>query len=201
MTTLDLEVSSMQAPAPQRVRMFGIEIDRVNMDEAIAQVSRWLDLPPDVCRFVVTPNVDHAVMVQEHAGLRSVYDEAHLILADGLPIILASKLLKKGLPQRVAGSELVPLLFERLPPSRQLRVYLLGAAPGVAERAAGKIHEQWPGAVVVGTYSPPLGFEKDADEELRILDKLRAAEPELLVVGLGVPSKNCGCTSTFTSCP
>lgn len=189
MTAQELEVLSMERSANPRVKMFGIEIDRVDMDEAIETVANWLDAPQEVCRFVVTPNVDHAVMVQEHEGLRRVYAAAHLILADGLPIIVASKLLKKGLPQRVAGSELVPLLFERLPSERQLRVYLLGAAPGVAERAAARIHERWPGVIVVGTYSPPLGFEKNPEEETRILQKLREAEPELLVVGLGAPKQ------------
>ncbi|MCA9152380.1 MAG: WecB/TagA/CpsF family glycosyltransferase [Planctomycetales bacterium] len=189
MTTTEINPFPMESTTLPRVRMFGIDIDLVNMDDAIQQVVTWLNEPHDVCRFVVTPNVDHAVMVQEHEGLRRVYDDAHLVLADGLPIILASRLLKKGLPQRVAGSELVPLLMERMPRERKLRVYLLGAGPGVAERAAAKIAEQWPGVQVVGTYSPPLGFEKDSEEEARILQKLREAEPELLVVGLGAPKQ------------
>ena len=128
-------------------------------------------------------------MLRTHAELRRVYDEAHLILADGLPIIVASRLLKKPLPERVAGSELVPLLFAAMPAERQLRCFLLGAGPGVAERAALRIQRQWPGVRVVGTYSPPFDFENDESETQRIVETLAAAEPELIVVGLGAPKQ------------
>ena len=64
------------------------------------------------CRYVVTPNVDHAVMLREHEGMRQSYGEADLILADGVPIVWASRLLQKPLPERVPGSELVPALFD-----------------------------------------------------------------------------------------
>ena len=90
-------------------------------------------------------------MLQSREDFRRVYDSAHMILADGLPIILASKLVGKRLPERVAGSELVPLLLESIPADRHLRCFLLGAAPGVADRAAAKIVERCPGVQIVGT--------------------------------------------------
>lgn len=75
MTTLDLEVSLCK-PLPQRVRMLALRLT----PEHGRRLHRFLVASlPHVCQFVVTPNVDHAVMVQKHAGLRSVYDEAHLI--------------------------------------------------------------------------------------------------------------------------
>ena len=70
-----------------------------------------------------------------------------------------------------------------------LKVFLLGAAPGVAERAAERIHERWPSVEVVGSYSPPLGFEKDACENENILQQVAAAKPDVLVVGLGAPKQ------------
>jgi N-acetylglucosaminyldiphosphoundecaprenol N-acetyl-beta-D-mannosaminyltransferase len=174
----------------QRIRLFELNIDAVCMNYAIARILAWAeDDSESPCRFVVTPNVDHTVMLREHEELRRVYRDAHLVLADGFPIVLASKLVKKPLPERVAGSELVPDLFAAIPRGSSLRVFLLGAAPGVADRAAEVIHQRWPRVQVVGTYSPPLGFENDPHEEQQTLDRLKSASPQVIVVGLGAPKQ------------
>ena len=172
--------------------LFGVEIDAFNMDQAVEQVREWVLAPVEqTCQFVVTPNVDHAVLLQENEGLRQAYSSAGMILADGHPIIWASRLLRKPLPERVPGSELVPCLFDAFEKSddRPLKVYLLGAAEGVADRAAIKMAAQWPRVETVGTYSPPMGFEKDAAESQVILDRIAAAKPDVLVVGLGAPKQ------------
>ena len=68
-------------------------------------------------------------------------------------------------------------------------MFLLGAAPGVAARAAENIMRRWPGVEVVGTYSPPLGFEKNPLENEHILEQISGARPDVLVVGLGAPKQ------------
>ncbi len=171
----------------KRIRLFGVEIDVLKMNEAVSLIHDWLRQPQDICRYVVTPNVDHTIVLQSNRSFKDVYQDAHLVLADGAPIILASRLLRKPLPERVAGSELVPNLFQAASPSQPIRTYLLGAGPGVAERAAKRITQQWPGVEVVGTYCPPMGFEKDPDEVQNILGKLRDTKPDLLVLGLSCP--------------
>ena len=93
------------------------------------------------------------------------------------------------MPERVAGSDLVPAVFDAVDPQQPLRVFLLGAGPGVAERAAGIIEAKWEGVKVVDTYSPPFGFEKDDAEQERILAKVEAAASDILVVGLGAPKQ------------
>ena len=157
-----------QAPPRRRVRLFGMDIDPVRMPEAVAQVLAWIDQDDDPCRYAVTPNVDHAVLFQEHAGLRQAYAEASLVLADGAPVVLASRLLGRPLPERVAGSDLVPKVFDAAAAGSdargRLKVYLLGGMPGVAERAAANIESKWPHVEVVGTASPPLGFERDREQ-------------------------------------
>jgi N-acetylglucosaminyldiphosphoundecaprenol N-acetyl-beta-D-mannosaminyltransferase len=172
-----------------RVQLFGVEIDACTMQEA---VSRILDSGTDHfgCEFVVTPNLDHAVLLEKNEGLRAAYEHARLVLADGWPVILASRLLGRPLPERVTGSDLVPAVFDACQKcARSLTVYLLGAGPGVAERAATKIQERWPLVSVVGTYSPPLGFERDPKECSAIIERINAASPELLVLGLGAPKQ------------
>ena len=173
---------------PQRVSIFGIQIDAVTMTEAVAIVMSWLNRPLETCRFIVTPNVDHIVLLQEHDGLRAAYQEAGLVLADGWPVVAAARWLGHRVPERVAGSDLVPAILGA-PHERVVRVFLLGAAPGVADSAAANIQTRWPGIEVVGTYSPPLGFESDSAENERILELIAIAEPDLLVIGLGAPKQ------------
>ena len=173
----------------ERTSLFGIEIDPLAMDQAVDRVWRWFDELSGDCRVVVTPNLDHAVMLQEHQQLQEAYRRADLVVADGWPLVMAARLLRRPLPARVAGSDLVPAIFSRAHASRGLTVFLLGAGPGVANRAAERIHTNWPAVQVVGTHSPPIGFEHDEEENLEILARIAAAGPDLLVVGLGAPKQ------------
>ena len=174
---------------PERVRLFGVEIDPVGMREAVSCLHEWIAAPQSVCRFVVTPNVDHIVMLQHSEPLRNAYAAADLVTADGMPVVVASRWLGRPLPERVTGADLVPALFSAADPKRPLRVFLLGAALGVAERAASRIEATWKCVTVVGTYSPPLGFEKNADENRHILAQIAAVHPDVVVVGLGAPKQ------------
>jgi N-acetylglucosaminyldiphosphoundecaprenol N-acetyl-beta-D-mannosaminyltransferase len=173
----------------QRIRLFGIEIDAVNMRETVDQLFSWVQSPQATCRYVVTPNADHAVMFQEHIGLRAAYEDASLVLADGISVMLAARLLRLRLPQRVAGSDLVPALFAAAEERGPIKVFLLGAGPGVADRAAKNIASRWPAVTIAGTCCPPLGFERDTAENERILAQIAAARPDVLIVGLGAPKQ------------
>lgn len=171
------------------VEMFGMRIDALKMSEVVDRIFHWVQSSDGQCRYLVTPNVDHAVLYQHHAGLRHAYEQASLVLADGMPVLWASRLLGRPLPQRVPGSDLAPALFAAAARRGGLRVYLLGAGPGVAARAAEAIEETWPAVRVVGTYSPPLGFENDPDENNQILARIQMNRPDVLVVGLGAPKQ------------
>jgi N-acetylglucosaminyldiphosphoundecaprenol N-acetyl-beta-D-mannosaminyltransferase len=129
-------------------------------------------------------------MYQENEALRASYASASLILADGLPVVLASRLLGRALPERVAGSDLAPAVFKHAADAaRPLRVFLLGAAAGVADRAAENIVARWRNVRIVGVLSPPLGFERNEQENQRILEAVAEAQPDLLILGLGAPKQ------------
>ncbi len=172
-----------------KTRLFGIEIDALAMPQAIECVMQWVQERSLSCRYVVTPNVDHAVMFQENAALRDSYRHAALVLADGAPVIWASRLLRRPLPERVAGSDLAPAIFAAARAERPLTVFLLGAMPGVAQRAAARIETRWPAVKVVGTYSPPLGFECSETENAKIIQQINSCSPDVLLLGLGAPKQ------------
>ncbi len=163
--------------------LFGMQVSRVTMQQTVATLLNWCREPRgDASRYIVTPNADHAVLFQQRTDVQAAYRDASLVLADGTPLVWASRLLGQSLPERVAGSDLVPQLFAAA--ETPLRVFLLGAAPGVAEMAATQITHQWSAVRVVGTSSPPLGFEKDPVENGRVFDAIAAAAPDLVIVGL-----------------
>lgn len=174
---------------PRRIYLFGVQMDAVTSDQAVGQIQGWIEECLPRCRYVVTPNVDHAVMLQESVPLQSAYANADLVLADGWPVVAASRLLGRPLPARVAGSDLVPALFDATNLTRPITAFLLGALPGVAERAARRIQQQWPNVRVTGTYSPPFGFERNATETSLILERIGNARPDVLVAGLGAPKQ------------
>jgi N-acetylglucosaminyldiphosphoundecaprenol N-acetyl-beta-D-mannosaminyltransferase len=180
----------MSVVPESKVSMFGMEIDRVTLGGAVSQLFEWIDAGDRECRYAVTPNLDHVVQYQEKADLRAAYQSASLVLADGWPLVTASRLFRDALPERVAGSDLVPALFSHAQASKKsVTVFLLGAATGVGEIAAEAIQSRWSCVNVVGTYSPPLGFEHDAGEVARIRDRINSASPDILVVGLGAPKQ------------
>lgn len=174
--------------AERTVHLFGAHIAPLRMAEAVERILRWTQ-SRECCRYVVTPNVDHCVMLAENEAFRRAYDAAALVLADGFPVVLASRLLGNALPERVTGSDLVPALFSAASADRPVSVYLLGAMPGVGEEAARRIHETWPFVRVAGTYSPPLGFEKNPVENRAIIERINSVRPDLLVLGLGAPKQ------------
>lgn len=191
-STPTLERSSRPKTLPvqfeEKSQLFGMEIDSMRMRDAVRTLRGWVN-ESKACRYVVTPNVDHAVQFQENEQLRAAYADADLILADGHPIVWASKLLGQPLPERVPGSELVPHLFDACNAQGGVKVFLLGAAEGVAETAASNMAQCWPALKTVGTYSPPMGFEHDQKECAAILCRISECKPDIVVVGLGAPKQ------------
>ena len=172
-----------------RARLFSYLVDRVSMAQTVERLLSWRAADDGVCRYVVTPNVNHTVLLERHAGLRRAYRDASLVLIDGMPIYWAARLLRRQVPERVAGSDLAPRLFEAAERSGGLSAFLLGALPGVAQRAAERIEARWPAVSVVGVCSPPLGFEKDERQNDAIIEQIAQARPDVLLVGLGAPKQ------------
>ncbi|GAC1424276.1 MAG: WecB/TagA/CpsF family glycosyltransferase [Candidatus Velthaea sp.] len=143
---------------------------------------------PHAMKYVVTPNAAHVVMLQSDALFRRVYEDAFLVVPDGVPLLWAGGILRQPLPERVNGTDLFEGLCARAA-DRDLRVYLLGGREGAATAAAAKLIARHPALRICGTYSPPFGFEKDALESANIVQRINAAKPDLLFVGLGAPKQ------------
>ncbi|MBX3275852.1 MAG: WecB/TagA/CpsF family glycosyltransferase [Sandaracinaceae bacterium] len=172
--------------------LLGVEVDCVTMAQAVDRLWDVLRAPDYGCAYVVTPNLDHARLLEERTDLRAAYADAALRVVDGMPLVWASWLFRKPVRERVAGSDLVPELLASASPARRdrpLSFYLLGAAPGVAERAAEPLLALSPHLAFAGCYSPPFGFEHDDGENERIATRIAEAAPDVLVLGLGAPKQ------------
>jgi N-acetylglucosaminyldiphosphoundecaprenol N-acetyl-beta-D-mannosaminyltransferase len=136
---------------------------------------------------VYTPNVDHIVTLERNARFRDVYTRASLSFADGVPVLWASWLLRPVLPEKLSGSDMM-LPLARLAGREGWRVYLLGGSPGAAAIAAEKLRAQC-GTNVVGVDDAMIRIGDRSPEQRAIVERIRAARPDLLLVALGAPKQ------------
>lgn len=160
--------------------VMGIAFDNVTMDEALARARALLR--GEKAAYVVTPNAEIAYEALHDASLRALLNGADLILPDGAGVVLASRILKTPLKQKVAGIDFAAGLLQELSKTGG-RLYLLGSKPGMAERAAETMQEQNPGLVVCGTAD---GYFQD---EAAVVAAINAARPDVLFVCLGAPKQ------------
>jgi N-acetylglucosaminyldiphosphoundecaprenol N-acetyl-beta-D-mannosaminyltransferase len=138
--------------------------------------------------WVATPNVDICRAAGRDPQLLDLLSGASLVVADGMPLVWATRLRGDPLPERVTGSSLIYSLTDAAAQHGQ-SIYLLGGEPGVADRAAEVLSGRYPGLAVVGTDSPSLNFHVSPDSVEAIRRRLAAARPDIVFVGLGFPKQ------------
>src|SRR4051812_40986377 len=142
----------LDPPVRKRVRLLGLDIDPVTEAEVIATILRGLDRGKG--GFVVTPNLHHLRELSRNRDLTPLFSAADLVVADGMPLVWASRLQGSSLPERVAGSELIWSLTAEAG-LRGKSVFLLGGAPGAGERAGEGAGVCLPPARPPGDPTPP----------------------------------------------
>lgn len=169
-----------------RIKFMNTNIDNLTMTETLNEIDKLIQ--EKKCSYVVTPNVDHIVRLEKDEELQKVYKNASLILTDGKPLIWISKWYKTPIKEKISGSDLFPRVCQ-LAANKNYTMYLLGAAEGVADTAARNLMKKYPGLNIVGTYSPPFGFEKNEQEMNKIKTQIQDVHPDILIVGLGCPKQ------------
>lgn len=170
-----------------RMQFMNSYIDNVTLDEAIEHIEECIRQRK--IGHVITPNVDQIVRMETDSYFKEICDNAELLLTDGHPLLWIAKWYKTPIKEKICGSDLVPKLCE-VAAQKGYSVFFLGAAPGIAQRAADKLKEKLPSLKVAGTYSPPIGFEKDEQELDKINQMLYDSHADMLFVGMGVPKQD-----------
>lgn len=133
--------------------------------------------------FVLTPNVDHLARARRSPELRAAYARSFLSLADGMPLVLVSRLLGLPLREKVSGSDLFEPLMARCARDG-LPVFFLGASPETCENAAARLRQSHPGLVVAGHDSSLLDLDADPSAGLAALRRARGLGARVILACL-----------------
>lgn len=164
----------------ETVNILGVHVNKYTMQEAVAKASEMIET--DGLSMIFTPNSEIILYASNNPEFTDVINSADMVIPDGIGVVYGAKILKNPIKERVAGYDLVCNLFPIMAEKGQ-SVYLLGAKPGVAEKAAETLLEKHPGLVIAGTHD---GYFKDDKEVIADINK---CAPDFLMVCLGFPKQ------------
>ena len=163
-----------------KIDIMGLQFDNITMEEALDAAKVLLQ--GEHAARVVTPNAEIAYEALHDENMRTLLNSAELMLPDGAGVVLASKILKTPLKQKVAGVDFADGLLGVLETTGQ-RLYLLGSKPGIGELAAQKMMQKHPRLRIAGIAD---GYFQD---EAPVIDKINASGADVLFVCLGAPKQ------------
>ncbi|MFZ5824860.1 MAG: WecB/TagA/CpsF family glycosyltransferase [Bacillota bacterium] len=166
-----------------RVRILSIEVDKVTMAEAVDRCLGFIEEGSP--HLVVTPNAEIAYNASRNPELSAVINGADLVVADGIGVVMASRILGDPLPEKVGGIDLSTHLLKALNARRKGRVFLFGTRPEVVAEAARRVEREYPGLTIAGYRDGFFGPE----DEPAIVETIRAARADVLFVALGSPKQ------------
>ncbi len=172
------------APAGRaRVRLLGVPLDPITWDDLRHQIKTWIagEQPHQIC----TVNPEFVMVAQRDIHFYAILQRADLCAADGIGLLIAARLLGHPLPDRITGSDGLPLITNWAA-DEGWRIFLLGAAEGVAARAADLLRARYPGVQIVGTYAGTPAPE----EEAAIVERVNASGADILFVAYGAPTQD-----------
>lgn len=167
-----------------RPRILGVPADPITFEDLFAQIETWIS-QNDGLHQVCTINPEFIMVAQHDPEFYGVLQKADLCVLDGWGAVWALRLRGVEVPQRVTGSDGVPMMMQRAA-ERGWRVFLLGAAEGVAEKAAQILQNRHPALKIVGTYAGSPA-RAEANE---IIQRINAAQPDILLVAYGAPRQD-----------
>ena len=172
---------------PETVSIGGLPVAHFTAPELVD----WLDrrLQQGQGSWVVTANVDFVSRARAQPEIASLYRQADVIIADGMPLVWASRLRGQPLPERIAGSSLLFDLAERAA-DRGHRLYLLGGTDGNELRTAEMLQQRYPGLEIAGSHAPWVAAVPTDDEITEIATRIEAAGPvQMLFIAFGSPKQ------------
>jgi N-acetylglucosaminyldiphosphoundecaprenol N-acetyl-beta-D-mannosaminyltransferase len=180
---IEPDVTSVRNDAPVACALMGVPIHNVTTGETIAYIARWIETGG--AHQIATVNPEFLMKARSDAAFRAVLSRTALCIPDGIGVLWAARLRGQRLRERVAGSDLV-LRLSAEAAQRGWRVFYLGAAPGVAEKAASILSARNPALHVAGCYAGSPAPE-EADD---IIVRVRTSRADILLVAYGAPKQD-----------
>lgn len=167
-------------------KLLNTYVNNLYMAEAIQEIEDYINT--DKKAYVVAVNVDVIIKIEKDRQLKELTDKADMVLVDGQPLIWISKFHKCPVKAKISGSDLVPQLCLTAA-AKGYSIFILGGGEGIAEKAKKNLEKKHPGIKIVGTYAPPMGFEKNQDELNKINEMITEKSPDILIACLGCPKQ------------
>jgi len=163
-----------------RIPILNIEIDNLTKEELLKDLTGGV---------LITPNVDHLMKLQKDKDFYKLYQKADYITLDSQIVKLALRFLGTPAKELITGSDFLPSFYKYHKDNPSIKIFLLGAAPGVAHVAMHRINKKVNRKIIVGTYSPPFNFEKSEKECNKIIEIINKSDANVLAVGIGAPKQ------------
>jgi N-acetylglucosaminyldiphosphoundecaprenol N-acetyl-beta-D-mannosaminyltransferase len=176
----------MDGSSMKKVKLLNTFVNDISMSETLDLIEKLIN--SNKKSYLVAVNVDVIMKIECDNYLKKITDNADIVFVDGKPLIWISRLYKRAIKEKISGSDLVPILCE-LAGEKGYTIYILGGKEGIADLAKKKLKSKLPGIQIVGTYSPPFGFEKDEQELNKINNLISKSHPDILIVCFGCPKQ------------
>ena len=167
-------------------RFLNTYVNNLSMKDCLEAIDSLVS--QDKKSYIVAVNVDVIVKIEDDPYLKKIVDNADLVLVDGKPLQWIAKYQGNPIKEKISGSDLVPLLLKQASDKGQ-SVFIIGGKDGIAQKAKSNIEKSNPKIKIVGTYAPPLGFEKDQKELDKINLMISDCHPDILIACFGCPKQ------------
>lgn len=174
-------VQMPRASVMKKVNILNVSIDNLSIAELLDKL--------EFGGIVFTPNVDHLIKLQNNQDFLQAYSSATYKVCDSQILIYASKFLGTPIQEKICGCELFHAFYNYYKKNDYIKIFLLGAAEGVANKAKTKINTKVGRDIIVAAHSPSFGFEKNEKECLEIVDMINKSEATVLAIGVGAPKQ------------
>ena len=164
----------------RKIKILNLEIDNFSRTEFLEKFQSGV---------LFTPNVDHLMTLQKDPEFQKAYSISDYKICDSQIIVYASRFLGTPIAEKISGSDFFPAFYNYHKDNKDIRIFLLGAGKGIASQAQRKINHKIGRNIIVGSYSPPFGFEKDPSECEHIVNVINNSDATVLAVGLGSPKQ------------
>ena len=165
---------------PKQSRLLNASVDDLTMSEFMDRLDQGI---------VFTLNPDHLYHLQRNPAFYAAYQNARFVTSDSKYVYWALKLLGRPIRAKVSGSDVVPAFWRHHANNPDIGIFLLGAAPGIADAARERINSLAGREIVVGAHGPSMNFVNDERESAEAIERINASGANVLIVGLGAPKQ------------
>ncbi len=163
------------------VNILNVSIDNLSLLELVKKLK--------VGGVVFTPNIDHIMKLQRDRSFYHIYHQADYRVCDSQLLMMAARFLDQPIKEKISGSDLFPAFYKHYQHDKDIKIFLLGGAEGAAEMARHKINAKVGREIIIDSYCPPFGFEKDEAECAKIIQLINNSGATVLAVGVGAPKQ------------